>query len=426
MDRNPANALLHFLFGLLVMAYFFSFFFRVSAAVVLPRLASEMGMTAAMTGFVSSLYYYAYAAVQPLCGSLNDRWGPLRVVAAGLLVAAVGAGLFMIASTPWTLAIARLLTGLGLAPMFSGVLVFQATAFPPHRYAFYSSVTIAMGNLGAVVSVGPLGAAIDHWGRSAVFLVLSVSSLLLAGVLFLRKKEDPVMASMCRAPQGGRKFWEHFRLGFSTLAASRECRSITVLWGVSVAALLAFQGLWSVAWYQTAYGVMASSARNWASAIGIGVMAGTLLGGRLSPSPEGRIRAMLTGLSLNLAAWVGLWGGIFLHLPLPIAGTMGFAVGATTGLTVVHFASALNEMTPRSRAGSVLGVVNMMVMVTVIAFQWGTGAILGHFPGVATGSYSALGFLATFGAAIVAMALSLFALGGLKNFSEAVKGARAE
>gem|GEM_PF-5266816 len=57
MDRNPANALLHFLFGLLVMAYFFSFFFRVSAAVVLPRLASEMGMTAAMTGFVSSLYY---------------------------------------------------------------------------------------------------------------------------------------------------------------------------------------------------------------------------------------------------------------------------------------------------------------------------------------------------------------------------------
>lgn len=426
MNRNSGNSLLHLLFGLLVVAYFFSFFFRVSAAVVLPRLAREMGMTAAMTGFVSSLYYYAYAAMQPLCGSLNDRWGPLRVVAAGLVVAAVGAGLFMTASTPWALAVARLLTGLGLAPMFSGALVYQATAFPSHRFAFYSSITIAMGNLGAVVSVGPLGAAIDHWGRSAVFLLLSVSSLLLAGFLLLERKKDPVTASMRREPRAGVRFWEHFRLGFSTLATSRECRSITVLWGVSVAALLAFQGLWSVAWYQTAYGVAVASARNWASAIGIGVMAGTLLGGRLSPSPEGRIRAMVSGLSLNLAAWAGLWTGIFLRLPLPFTGTMGFAVGVTMGLSVVHFASALNEITPRSRAGSVLGVVNMLVMVTVIGFQWGTGAILGRFPGAGPGSYSDLGFLVTFGAAIAAMAASLLALRGLKNFREAVRRAAAK
>ena len=137
LGRNSVNILLHFLFGLLVMAYFLTFFFRVSAAVVLPRLASEMGMTAGMTGFVSSLYYYADASIQPLCGSMNDRWGPLRVVGAGLVVTAAGSALFMSASTPWTLAAGRLLTGLGLAPMFSGALVYQATAFPAHRYAFY-------------------------------------------------------------------------------------------------------------------------------------------------------------------------------------------------------------------------------------------------------------------------------------------------
>ncbi|NLI95812.1 MAG: MFS transporter, partial [Synergistaceae bacterium] len=95
LERFPGAIRLHVLFGFLVMAYLLSFFFRVSAAVVLPRLASEIGMTAAMTGFISSLYYYAYAFVQPLCGSLNDRWGPLRVVGTGLSVTAAGAAIFM-------------------------------------------------------------------------------------------------------------------------------------------------------------------------------------------------------------------------------------------------------------------------------------------------------------------------------------------
>lgn len=426
MDRNPGNVLLHFLFGLLVTAYFLSFFFRVSAAVILPRLAVELGMSAAMTGFVSSLYYYAYAAVQPLCGSLNDRWGPLRVVAVGLVVTAAGAAIFMFASTPWSLAAGRLLTGLGLAPMFSGALVYQATAFPPRNYAFYASITIALGNLGAVVSVGPLGAAIDRWGRSSVFLLLALTSLALAGLLIMKRKADPVRASARQTARSRGSFWGHFRLGFSTLGSSREIRSLTLLWGVSVAALLAFQGLWSVAWYETAYGVTSSLARNWASATGIGVMAGTLLGGRFSPGPEGRMKAIGLGLSLNLGAWVALWLGIALRLPLWVTGTLGFLLGSATGLLVVHFASALNEMTPRPRAGAVLGVVNMLVMVAVIVFQWGTGAILGRFPGTQPGSYSPLGFLVTFGAAIAVVALSAMALGGMKNFREAVKGAAAE
>lgn len=138
------------------------------------------------------------------------------------------------------------------------------------------------------------------------------------------------------------------------------------------------------------------------------------------------MKAIGLGLSLNLGAWVALWLGIALRLPLWVTGTLGFLLGSATGLLVVHFASALNEMTPRPRAGAVLGVVNMLVMVAVIVFQWGTGAILGRFPGTQPGSYSPLGFLVTFGAAIAVVALSAMALGGMKNFREAVKGAAAE
>ncbi len=421
MDRFPGTIRLHVLFGFLVTAYLLSFFFRVSAAVVLPRLASEIGMTATMTGFISSLYYYAYAFVQPLCGSLNDRWGPLRVVGTGLAVSAAGAALFMFASTPATLAAGRLLTGLGLAPMFSGALVYQSTAFSPRRYAFYSSVTIAAGNLGAVISVGPLGAAIDRWGRGPVFLFLSALSLFMAGLLFLNAKADPVRGANRASRLPETPFSAHLKTGFSTLAASRECRCLTILWGISVAAMLAFQGLWSVAWYQTAYGVEAGIARNWAGAVGIGIMVGTLLAGRFSSGPGGRLRSIGWGLSMNLGAWLALWLGIVLRLPLPVTGSLGCLLGGATGFLVVHFASALNEMTPRERAGSVLGVVNMLVMVSVIAFQWGTGAILGRFPGAGAAPSSPLGFSVTFGIVIALVAASSIAFRGMRNFPEAVR-----
>jgi len=426
LKRDPGPALVHILFGLLVLAYFFAFFFRVSAAVILPRLASEIGMSAAMTGFLSSLYYYSYAAVQPLCGSLNDRWGPLRVVAAGLFVAAAGASVFMFASDPWSLAAGRLLTGLGLGPMFSGALVFQANAFPPHRYSFYSSITLAVGNLGAVVSVGPLGLALDRWGRGSVFLFLALASLLLAGLLLLKREDDPVLRANQKSQRRVMGLREQLRTGFSTMASCRELRSLTLLWSICAAATLSFQGLWSVAWYQTAYGPAGNAARGWASAIGLGVMAGTLLGGRILPATEERLRALKLGFCINLGAWILLWLGIYWLVPFFLTGTLGFLVGVTSGILMVHCPTAVNEMAPRSRAGAVLGVANMLVMVCAVAFQWGTGAILGRFHSPAAGAYSASGFLVTYGVVIAVIASSAMTLSRMRNFAEAVRKAAAE
>jgi len=78
-------------FALLLCAFFFSFFYRVSTAVVLPKLSLEWGMSAALTGLISSLYFYSYALMQPLSGALNDRHGPLLIGSVGLVVTAGGA-----------------------------------------------------------------------------------------------------------------------------------------------------------------------------------------------------------------------------------------------------------------------------------------------------------------------------------------------
>ena len=97
-------------FSLLLCAFFFSFFYRVSAAVVLPQLSLEWGMSATLTGLISSLYFYSYALMQPLSGVLNDRHGPLFIGSIGLVVTAGGAVCFAFAQVPATVAAGRLLT----------------------------------------------------------------------------------------------------------------------------------------------------------------------------------------------------------------------------------------------------------------------------------------------------------------------------
>lgn len=384
----------HLLFTFLVTAYFFSFFFRVSASVVLPSEASRLGLSASLTGIISGFYYYAYALMQPFSGVLHDRFGPLRVVACGMLLTGLAQAVYVFWPTTSGLALWRLMTGLGLAPMFSGALVYQAGAFPKEKYAFYSGLTVAAGNLGAVVSVAPLGTALDLWGQRPVFVVLAGLSIAMALLLAGFRGKDPVGHSHHGA-EG--RLLSRIPRTFREILSSPFLRAVALLWSLQVGTLLTLQGLWAVSWYHTAFDCTLPEARRWATLIGFGVMAGTLLAGRLPVLPGRRARVL--GLSYGAYAlfWLILMGLVAFGGSLPLAGITGFLVGAALGVSTVHCASALNDNVLPDRRGATLGTVNMMVFVTVILFHWGTGAIMNLFPGTGPGTYTPRGFLVAFG-----------------------------
>ncbi len=77
--------------------YFLSFFFRNVNAVIAKDLTREFELTPSDLGFLTSLYLLAFAAFQLPLGVLLDRYGPRRVVAALLCVAACGALIFALA-----------------------------------------------------------------------------------------------------------------------------------------------------------------------------------------------------------------------------------------------------------------------------------------------------------------------------------------
>src|SRR5688500_10076542 len=110
-DRLPGKLLL-VVFGPFAAGYFLSFFFRNINAVISKDLAAEFALTPANLGFLTSMYLLAFAAFQLPLGVLLDRYGPRRVVAALLCVAAVGAVIFGLAQDFVALSIGRALIGI--------------------------------------------------------------------------------------------------------------------------------------------------------------------------------------------------------------------------------------------------------------------------------------------------------------------------
>src|SRR5204863_9468767 len=100
--------------------YFLSFFFRNVNAVISKDLAREFALAPSDLGFLTATYLLAFAAVQLPLGVLLDRYGPRRVVASLLCVAAAGALTFALAQDFVTLSIGRALIGFGVSAGLMG------------------------------------------------------------------------------------------------------------------------------------------------------------------------------------------------------------------------------------------------------------------------------------------------------------------
>ena len=71
--------------------YHLSYLFRTINAIIAPDLIAELNLHAGFLGLMTSVYFLSFAAVQLPLGVLLDRFGPRRVQAPLMIVAAAGA-----------------------------------------------------------------------------------------------------------------------------------------------------------------------------------------------------------------------------------------------------------------------------------------------------------------------------------------------
>jgi predicted MFS family arabinose efflux permease len=335
------------------LGYFVSYALRSVNAVIAPELHLGEGQL----GFLTSLYFLAFAAAQLPVGHALDRWGPRRVVGGLMLLAAAGVLVFAGGRSLVVLALGRALMGLGVSACLMGALKAVADAFPPERQTSLTAALMAAGLLGALVTTVPLEAALPVLGwRGALFLASGLAALA-AVVIWLgaprgwtARHDSDAGQVLWRSPT----FW-------------RFAPQATLFTG----GYMAIQGLWVAAWATAVEGRTRAGAAVVLLFLNLGSLCGQLCTSvaapRLARAGLGR-EALMTG---SLAVALLVEGAVILRLaggaaPWFLYGFFAAASAQVYGVTASYF--------PRSLTGRVTTAVNQLAFAGAFLLQWGIGA----------------------------------------------------
>ena len=344
-------------------AYVLSYVYRTANAVISPELTAGLGVSASSLGLLTSAYFCAFAAMQVPAGMLLDRYGPRRVEPVLLGVAALGALLFAAADGIGGLTLARALIGAGVSVCLMAPLKAIATWYPRERQPSLAAWMMVAGGIGALLSTAPLAAALPLLSWRGVFVVLGVTTAVVAAALFYGVPDTPAPArhGPDQSPwRGVRMVFRHPRLWW-----------IAPLTSLGTGSFMAIQGLWSVPWLMRVdgYGHMAAADHLLIAAL-------ATLGGYAALALAST-RLLQRGIlpCHVLAAGFGLQTVVFL-LIVARAPPFTYALWALYGLSgAVNILSytVLNEGFAKELAGRANTALNLAVFVASFAVQWGIG-----------------------------------------------------
>ena len=162
--------------------------------VALPTLVDELDASTSDLQWIVDSYVLVFAGLLLTAGSLGDRFGRRRSLAAGLAVFGVGSVLAAFSGTSGALIGTRALMGLGAAFVMPATLSIITNLFTDPRERAQAIAAWA-GVAGLGVAIGPVtgGYLLEHFWWGSVFLV-NVPFLVLAlvaGRFLLPESRDP-------------------------------------------------------------------------------------------------------------------------------------------------------------------------------------------------------------------------------------------
>ena len=152
--------------------------------VALPDLARETGATQTQVTWIVDAYTVVFAGLLLFAGALGDRFGRRELLAGGLAVFGIAAGLGMLTSDPAQLIGLRALMGVGAAAIMPTTLSIITTSFPVEQRAKAIGVWVGMAGGGAVLGLFGSGFLLEFFSWSSFFgLNVALAALAFVGTL---------------------------------------------------------------------------------------------------------------------------------------------------------------------------------------------------------------------------------------------------
>lgn len=349
--------------------------YRAVNAVLGPSLVAQFGISAEQLGLLTGAYFFSFGLFQIPLGVLLDRFGPRRVNAALLLLAAAGALFFAKANAFENLVLARALIGLGVSACLMASIQAFVLWFPPERMSTMIALAYSMGGLGAITASVPLELALRSYSWRNVFEFLALLTLVLSAVFALWVPEHPG----ARKPGGLRAQLA----GLAAIARDGAFWRVAVAIGSTQCAVVSLFTLWITAWLRDVAGYAPAAAARGLAIVALALIAGYFFFGRMGDLLARRGRSQLplflggVGSALVVLALLVLQitvGAVFLWAAFVFSGT---------GATLAH--SIATRRYPREMAGRINTALNTFTFMGIFLGQWGTGAVLNLWPPTARG-----------------------------------------
>lgn len=400
--RLPAHSMRGavLLVGVLGCIYSISQFLRNSVGVIAPDLARELDLSASQVGFLSSAFFFSFAAAQIPLGIALDRYGPRRCMLFCAAVAVAGALIFAAAPSPGWLIAARILMGLGSSCYLMAPLALYARQFPSDRFATLVGFQIGLGSLGTLLATAPFAFAVAILGWRASFVIIAAAMVVATLAIALIVPKEVVSGS-------GRPA-ESLRDSF---AGTLEAVRTPSFWPVFLLQLTGYSsfvlvvGLWGGPYLTHVYGYNLTERGNMLLVAVVAQVIGSFLWGVSDRVFNSYKIPVLTGSLLTaglmaLAAVVGVFSPLGLLLWF-------IALGSLTAYLTVLIAHG-KSLFPPNLVGRGLTLFNMATMGGVFLTQAATGLIFDLFPEV-DGGYSVNAYRAVFAVQAICILLGCIA-----------------
>lgn len=350
-----------------VTGYYLSYLYRTITALISGDLVRDLGLSPADLGLLASMYFLAFGLVQLPLGVWLDRYGPRRVQAILLSIAASGALLFALADSFMLLLVARVLIGLGVAGALMAGLKAIILWFPPERIALANGWFVMIGALGAVSATQPAEILLAPLGWRGLFLLLAALTALSALVVLLVVPEKNEARGTARAT-----------ISVAAIYADRRFWRLAPLSATVIGSAWALQGLWAAPWLADVEGFSRAATVNSLLFMACALSAGAFVLGFAAD----RLRAagVTQAAVLGVAAALSVLAQLALVMRWPIPPIVPWLVIAALGAGTVLSYAILADTFPKAVSGRANGALNLLHVAIAFSVQAGLGFIVELWP----------------------------------------------
>jgi len=376
---------------------------------MIPDLMRDFGVSAAVLGNLSAIYFYAYAGMQIPVGVMVDRWGPRRILSGAGLLCAAGSLMFATADTITLAYVGRLLIGCGAGFFFVSSLKLASIWFEPRQFAFVSGMTMFVGMTGGVGGQAPLAAAVETFGWRNTMIAGALAALVLSLMCWTLVRDDPRQHA---DKKSGKTTFAQVLSGLVGAMKRGQTWLLAALGACMSTSLLAFGALWCVPYMMTVYGLSRPQAAGSASLLLIGWAVAAPAIGWVSDRVGRRKIPLVVAATLALCSISLLIYGP--PLSLTMANILLFINGSASSAMVVCFALTREHNAART-AGGAVAVVNTGVILSgallqpiigwLLDLQW-DGATINGVRVYSQGAFDSA-FMCLIGAGICSVIISL-------------------